>query len=447
MREDWQRHFDDNRSLWLAGKKPYEKAPALARDRSCDVVIIGGGFTGVSTAYHLSKRFPDRSVVLIEARELANGASGRNGGQMLNWIHGFEPRTSEEAGRIYDATREGIRTVHEIVTEHGLDVPMRREGHLDVFTDAKAADAAEASLSMLASAGIRLRFLRRRELTDRIDLEGVEGAILDPEGGELDGVAFLRELRPVLEGRGVEIFEGTPALRIREGRTIEIETPSGVLKARAAVLATNAYTPHLGYFKRGLIPLHSHVVGTEARTREDWARLGWKSGANFIDDRPRLSYGTLTSSGRLLFGGGSNASYQYAFGNGTRIRGPEEGAAEAMRRQLLRYLPRLEEVPVVHRWSGPVALTLSRLPTMGVRGAHRNLYFALGYSGHGVTLANLAGKVLTDLYSGGDERWRGLPFYQRDLRYIPPEPFRFLGYHAYTKLTGRSPRTHDFVAR
>ena len=114
-----------------------------------------------------------------------------------------------------------------------------------------------------------------------------------------------------------------------------------------------------------------------------------------------------------------------------------------MRSRLLAYLPRLEGVSITHRWSGPVALTLSRLPTIGVRGAHRNLYFALGYSGHGITLSNLAGKVLTDVYSGADERWRGLPFYDRRLRYVPPEPLRFLGYHAYTRLTGRSPRVHE----
>jgi glycine/D-amino acid oxidase-like deaminating enzyme len=114
-----------------------------------------------------------------------------------------------------------------------------------------------------------------------------------------------------------------------------------------------------------------------------------------------------------------------------------------MRARLIAYLPRFRDVSMTHSWSGPVALTLSRLPTMGVRGAHRNVYFAVGYSGHGITLSNLAGKVLTDVYSGSDERWRGLPFFQQKLRLVPPEPLRFLGYHAFTKLTGRSPRVYE----
>jgi glycine/D-amino acid oxidase-like deaminating enzyme len=189
--------------------------------------------------------------------------------------------------------------------------------------------------------------------------------------------------------------------------------------------------------------LHSHVVGTGRLDDAEWARLGWRRGVNFIDDRKRLSYGTLTADGRMLFGGGSNASYNYAYANGTSFRRPAERGFAGMRRRLLAYLPRMAEVPLIERWTGPLAITLSRLCTMGVRGENRNIYYALGYSGHGVTLANLAGRVLTDIYSGAGERWEGLPFYGRKLRYIPPEPFRFLGYHLYTKLTGRSPRVSE----
>lgn len=443
MNATWLRRFDDNRSIWLSDKAPYSSAAPLDRDLIADVVIIGGGFTGVSTAYHLSKRFPELGIVLLEAKALANGASGRNGGQMLNWVHGFEAETAEEAARIYDRTREGIDSVLGIIADHSLDVPFRRDGHLEIFTESRTAERAQADLESLSSPGLPLRFLTGREIGDHIEIQGATGAILDPLAGQLDGVAFLRGLRPVLEARGIRVFESTPATRVREGRRVEIDTPSGRVTAPTVVLATNAYTPHLGYFRSGVFPLHSHVIGTGPLPAEEWARLGWKRGVNFTDDRGRLSYGTLTSTGRALFGGGSNTSYHYAFGNGTRFGGSAERGFEDMRRQLLRYLPRLEAVPITDRWSGPVALTLSRICTMGVRGAHRNVLFALGYSGHGVTLANLAGKVLTDVYSGNDERWKGLPFYRQRLRYIPPEPFRYLGYHAFIKATGRSPRVFD----
>jgi glycine/D-amino acid oxidase-like deaminating enzyme len=440
---DWQSHFDDNRSIWLQDKEPYASAARLDRDAVADIAIIGGGFTGVSTAYHLSKRFPEKAVVLLEARVLGNGASGRSGGQMLNWVHGFDAETPEQALRIYGSTREAIDTVLEIVAEHRLAVPHRRDGHLEVYTDPGNADRAEAALQRISSPAMPLRFLRGGDLRALIELEGVAGAVFDPLGGQLDGVAFLRGLRPVLEARGVRIFENTPALEVSEGPTVEIATPEARVRAGAVVLATNAYTPHLGYFGSGLFALHSQVVGTGPLPDAEWARMGWKSGVNFIDDRKRLSYGTLAANGRILFGGGSNASYHYGYANGTSFRSSAARGYEEMRRRLLAYLPRLAEVPLIERWTGPLAITLSRLCTMGVRGESRNVYYALGYSGHGVTLANLAGRVLTDLYSGSDERWKGLPFYRRKLRYIPPEPFRFLGYHLYTKLTGRSPRVSE----
>lgn len=432
--------FDENRSVWLADREPYQPSPPLGRDLDVDVAIIGGGFTGVSTAYHLSSRFPDQGIAIFEAKSLANGASGRNGGQMLNWVHGVDPEEPEKARRIYDATREGIDTIVQIIHDHGLDVPYARDGHLDVYTDPRNADDAAAMVERWRDAGLPARFLGARELRDYVALEGIAGALLDPEGGQLDGAALVRGLKPVLQDRGVMLFEGTRVVKVTEARRIELQTPQATVRARAIVLATNAYTPHLGYFRAGLVPLHSHVIGTEARNMSEWTERGVPRTVGFTDDRDRLSYGTLSTSGRLLFGGGSNAAYDYLFGNGTGFHGASARARDANRRQLLRYLPKLEDIAITHDWSGPVALTLSRRCTMGVRGEHRNVYFALGYSGHGVTLANLAGRILTDVYSDADERWRDLPFYQHDLRFIPPEPLRFLGYHAYTRLTGRSPR-------
>jgi glycine/D-amino acid oxidase-like deaminating enzyme len=148
----------------------------------------------------------------------------------------------------------------------------------------------------------------------------------------------------------------------------------------------------------------------------------------------------MSGKGQLVFGGGSNAAYSYLYGSRTSFRGSADRSFQAIHRRLLQYLPRAANVKIDHAWTGPVALTLSRVCTMGVRGEAKNVYFALGYSGHGITLANLAGRVLCDIYSGDDARWRDLPFYERRLEYIPGEPLRWIGYHAYSTLTGKSPR-------
>lgn len=435
--------FDDNRSVWWANASDaaYVPAPALAKDLDCDVAIIGGGFTGTSTAYHLARRFPEKRIVLLEARLLANGASGRNGGLALNWVNGVETTDLALAKRIYDVTRAGIDALEARIREHALDVPWKRDGYVDIVTDARRADAAAREVERLASVGIPLRFLSGAELAKHVRFAGAVGGVLDPTAGQLDGVRLVRAMRPVLEGLGVMIHEQTPVLGIDEGETHTLDVPGARVRAKAVVLATNAYTPRLGYFGTGIVPVHSHVLATEPLTASAWAELGWPEGlGGFSDDFDRIAYGSMTTRGQLVFGGGSNVAYGYGFGNSTAFRGDDTPAIDAITRSLQRYLPKAKDVRVAQRWSGPVALTMSRVCTMGVQGKYSNVYFALGYSGHGVTLANLAGEVITDLVAGVARRWEGLPFYQQRLLFVPPEPLRWLGYHAYTSFTGRSPR-------
>jgi glycine/D-amino acid oxidase-like deaminating enzyme len=237
------------------------------------------------------------------------------------------------------------------------------------------------------------------------------------------------------------VHEDTPVVRIEEGRTIRVVTSAGEVRAGALVLATNGYTPSLGYFRRQVLPLHSHMLALGPLAAGEWTNLGWGEWDGFTDDLDRIAYAARTPEGRLVFGGGSNGAYAYRFG-GTPVYPAERLAAptEAMRRTLARYFPRLRDVPVTHRWTGTLGITLDRVCSMGVRGEHRNVYHALGYSGHGLALSLLAGQVLADLYAGNHDAWRDAPFYQRRLRPIPPEPVAWLGYQAYTRLTGRSPR-------
>lgn len=432
--------IDENRSLWVLGKPPYQATPPLTADAKADVAIIGGGFTGVSTAWHLTERFPDKRIVLCEARELANGASGRNGGLMLNWINGVHSPDAEHASRIFALTKDGIDRMVALIAREKLDVAHRRDGSLEVFTDARRAEEAQRRVEELRPLGVPLEYIEGAALERRMALSGAAGAILDPTTGHIDGVDFLRAMRARLLERGVEIYENTPVLRVEEGKDIRLVTPSAEIVAKAVVLATNAYTRELGYFKDTLFPLHSHVVATEAASRERWREIGWAEHAGFSDDLDRVAYGCMTTRGEMVFGGGSNSAYTYRFGGGTVMpRAPGRGFA-AIERRLRSYLPGSESLAIAHRWSGPVALTMSRCFAVGVRGEHKNVYYAFGYSGHGVVLANVAGAVIADMFADDADRWRDYPFFQPRLWPIPPEPLRWMGYHVYTKLTGRSPR-------
>lgn len=431
--------IDENRSLWAARAAPRAALPALKEALECDVVIVGGGFTGMSTAYHLAQRHPEKRIVLCEAKRVANGGSGRNGGLMLNWVNGVEPGDPGRAAAIWRATKEGIDIVEGIIRDNALDVRWRRDGTLSVHTRISGAEEAAREVAALRAEGLPLQFLDRSALPARLRLEGTMGAVYDPTSGHLDGVSYLEALLPVLTRMGVQVFEGTPVTKIEEGKTCTVTTPGGSVRAAALVLATNAYTPALGYFQDRLFPLFAHVIGTERRSAGDWAQRGWSPQiAGFDDDLDRVAYGCMTQDGEVVFGGGHNAAYGYHYGGKTTWAGTADYAS--VHKRFLQYMPEAADVPVAHRWTGPVCLSWNRICAMGVRGDAKNVYYALGYSGHGVTLANLAGKVLADLYDHDDAHWKGLPFYQGEMAWIPPEPARWLGYHFVTRTTGKSPR-------
>jgi glycine/D-amino acid oxidase-like deaminating enzyme len=324
-----------------------------------------------------------------------------------------------------------------------LNVSARYDGTLTVYTNHHRAEAAHAEAEYHQQLGIPSVFLDSSALRQQLALQGVCGAVLDPHSGQINGAQLVRALRPVLVEQGVEVYEQTPVLNIREGSTIRLNTSQAEIRAKAVVLATNAYTGKLGYFRDALFPLHSYVFATAALSPEQQSKLGWRRFAGYSDDLDRIAYSSLTPDGHIVFGGGSNRAYAYRFGNRTVAASASESAAGAfdrIRQTMQTYLPESAHVPIARCWTGTLGITLNRSPLMGVRGDERNVYYAIGYCGHGVTLANLAGQILIDIYSRDDERWRGLPFYQPEYAPIPPEPFRWLGYQVYTRLTGRSPR-------
>ena len=430
---------DVNRSIWSLDAEPYERSPALAGSVTADVAIVGGGLTGMSAAWHLARRCPGRRIVLLEARAIGNGASGRNGGQVLNWLNGVAHDTPDEARRDFAFTQAGVRLIEDIARAHAAPGTFTRNGCLELCTDARRAEAAHAATERLASYGVPVRWLGR----DEVRVPGVHGATLDPTAGRVDSLALLRAWKPALAAQGVAIHESTHVRRVEDGSSLRVVTDAGEVRAAALVLATNAYTPSLGFFRNRILPLHSHALATPVLDDATWSALGIGAFDGFSDDLDRIAYGCRTGRGRLVFGGGSNAAYAYRYGGAPVFAASPSATARsfaALRASMARYFPPLASLDPAACWTGLLDLTFDRAPSIGTTGSRGNVYYALGYSGHGLALGMQAGRVIADLYAGDHDAWRGFPFFQRRMPLIPPEPFRWIGYQAYTRATGRSPR-------
>src|SRR6185369_8498145 len=187
-----------------------------------DLAIIGGGFTGTSTAYYFSRRYPEKKVVLLEAKSLANGASGRNGGMMLNWVTGMTDHSPEMLQRVYQTTSAGIQMIQEIIKRHNLKVSYRTDGTLTFYTDKKRAEDAHKESEEHNAIGIPSQFIDSATLAKQLNAKGVYGAVLDRGSGQINGAQLVRGLRPVLVEQGVAIYENTPVLKIQEGSTIRL---------------------------------------------------------------------------------------------------------------------------------------------------------------------------------------------------------------------------------
>ncbi|MEZ4235038.1 MAG: FAD-binding oxidoreductase [Myxococcota bacterium] len=431
----------DGRSMWEDTAPDAIVGPSLRGDRTVDVAIVGAGFTGLSTARHLIERFPDRRIAVLEARTVGAGASGRNGGMALHEVNGIPNDERELTQRLYRLTTETLDWIARVGVEAGAPAGfLRRDGSVVAHTEQQGAEAAHAEVERLQQWGLPLRWLDRAALGGVLRAEGVVGGVLDPTTGQLHGLAFLRALAGWLRAHGVEIFEQTPVLRVDQGPVHRVHTATGTVSAPFLVLGTNAWSPSLGFFRRGVFPLHSHLVATAPLPLADWAARGWGPIAGMYDDRARTAFASMTPDGRLVFGGGGNRAYDYHYGGPTEVPRPPEAQWAFVRGVLDRYLPGARDVALAHRWSGALAVTLDRRCGIGITGAHRNVGYGVGYSGHGVVMANLAGRVLCDLYSGERAAWAGLSFVDHVPGGVPPEPLRYVGYQLYTRLTGQAPR-------
>lgn len=403
-----------------------ERRPGLDGDTDADVVIVGGGLTGLWTAWYLTQRQPDARIVVVEKEIAGFGASGRNGG----WCSALFPRSTGSLAKAHG--REGalamrramIATVDEVgraSAAAGIDCDYVRGGTLLYTRSRVQEEAGRADVADAAAYGVDpLEWWD----ADRVAAAGARGGVFDPNCARLHPAKLVRGLARALEARGVRIAEGTTVTRFETGR---VETDRGVITCDRIVVAIEGYGADLAQTHRRILPLYSLMIATEPLPAAVWDELGVPHGRTFSDYRHLLIYGQRTADDRFAFGG-RGARYHW----GSAIR-PEydraEGVFTHLRRTLGELFPAIGDVAVTHRWGGPLGVPRDWHAAVRYDPATR-IGWAGGYVGDGLSTTNLAGRTLADLLTGDDTELTRLPWVGHRSPDWEPEPLRFLGANA-----------------
>ncbi|MGA7475574.1 MAG: FAD-dependent oxidoreductase, partial [Candidatus Sulfotelmatobacter sp.] len=377
--------FEATRSYW-ARSQPLQNPP-LKEDIAVDVAVLGGGFTGLSAAYYIRSISPHKRVVVLEAKGCGNGASGRNGAMVLTmtadrYMHFSSAPAIDK--KIYDLTAENIRTLSKLSAATGIDCELETNGALQVLGTSEDMQAAKAYVQQARSLGMPVEFWDKQRLVDAIGTEVYEAAFFDPNGGHIHPMKLVHVFKAAAENAGAEIYENTTVASIEEGRENLLYTSSGhSIKAKSLVLATNAFTARLGFFRNSIVPVHEYVAVTQPFSEQQLAEIGWRMRVPFNDSRTEVFYLGLTEDSRIHIGGGSPS---YFFNGG--IGDPSDAVSHfaQLRRELVRIYPSLSGVKFEAGWDGVVDWSLDESPSVGCTGRSKNIFYGLGYSGHGVNL-------------------------------------------------------------
>ena len=416
-----------DKSFWLATYGPYKSNPALKGDLSVDVAIIGGGFTGLSTAYHLRKDNPGMRVAVLEAECIGYGASGRNGGFSMT-LFGLEPAVTKALfgqQRTVEAHRymeRAVDFVDALIKEHKIQSDYWFPGFLRAATTPGYVKRIQHDLDILTSMGVTgLQWIDAAKIRSEVDSPLFLGGWWEPRCGLLNPAKQARELKRIAMKSGAEIYEDTPVTEIRREAKFRLKTPGGTVTAEKIVFATNAYSHLIPQLRAKQIPAFTHMVVTEPLDKKQMATIGWKNRQGIEDARNLVHYFRLTVDNRLAMGG-SDVSITYGR-DMDRDLNPRTFAD--LERDVVRLFPSLKGIKFTHRWGGPVSVPVDMAPAIGFIGDGRAIY-SLGCVGHGVSMTHLNGKTIADLILERKSDLTDVWFVNRKMIPWPPEPLRLI---------------------
>ena len=387
-------HID---SWYAASTPPQPPRPTLQGDVDTDICVIGGGIAGCSTALHLAER--GYRVVLLEAHRVGWGASGRSGAQAIPGIacgqHKLQALVGDaDARRIWDVSVEGLRLQRELIARHGIDCDLRTGQMHVAIKPRQERELREEVATLHGEYGYdSVRMVEREELRSILASDRYIAGNYDSAGGHLHPLKYTQGLAAAAERAGVRIFEDSRALAYaRVAGALEVTTATGRVRCRSLALCGNAWLgPFAPALSRKIMGVGTYIVATQPLGAERAAAL-IRNDAAVTDINWVIDYFRRSADHRLLFGG--RVSYSGLDPLGTR---------RATRARMLAVFPQLADADIEHAWGGYVDITMNRAPHFGR--LEPDVYFLQGFSGHGIALTGVAGKLLAEAIGGTAERF------------------------------------------
>ena len=388
-----------SRSYWL-GLDPYEPDAPLEGEMRADVVIVGGGFSGLWTAYHLLKDDPGMTVVVIESSAVGYGASGRNGGFAMTLIHrGLKELVAavgpEQAKALHLAAEEAIDTIGRVCEAERIDADLQPNGLLTISNSPLQDEVLRGEVETAERLGLSgFEYLEEEAIRSSVHSETFRCAVKERSCTLLNPARLVRGLKQAVIGAGGRVFEQTPMERLENtSGGVRVVTPKGAIEAQRALLAANAYSSRIPSLERYVLPFYSYILLSQPLSDEQWSRVGWQGREGMEDRRTFLHYMRPTVDGRMMWAG-RDAPY--------RPNGPDpkydrdERVFKRLEETFAWTFPQLDGVRFEYRWGGPIGVTGSFLPCAGWLEEKRVAY-AFGFAGHGVAITNMVALAMRDL--------------------------------------------------
>ncbi|MEE9335658.1 MAG: FAD-dependent oxidoreductase [Granulosicoccaceae bacterium] len=417
-------------TYWLDSIETATDEQLLRDDTSCDLLIVGGGFCGLWGAIQAKEQQPDRDIVLIEAKSIANGASGRPAAIMstsvMHGIDNTERLFPGEVAKLEKLGRENMDSFTKTLEKYNIECDVEWGGELKVSVGDQGLSDVEHDYQLFLKYGHEAVKLDKTQVQAEINSPIFHAGVWSKKRcGTVHPGKLVQELRRVAIELGVRVFEQTPHLsNAYQGEKIQVKTPLATIEAKKVLLATNAWAAGHKKIKTRVAAIRDRIVVTEPLTPDQMNKVGWRHRQGIYDTRTQLNYMRLTKDNRILFGG----RLDYFFGNNTDPL--QDKAPEPYLRlvnSFYRTFPQLkDEIRFSHAWSGPIGLT-TRMAVHYQRYHQGNMVFAGGYSGFGVTASRFGARVGLAILDGDSVPETKMTFANTIPNYIPPEPLRWIG--------------------